>query len=236
MTEDNEAKIAIIDNSIDPEVYTPVQHWSQHLNVEWEAFKAKKGDFPNLEGFSHLILTGSEATILEREDWIEQEVEVIGEAVNKRMPILGSCYGHQLLALALVGPDHVRRSRDPEVGWLTVQIIQDNDLLGKQGKFHVFSSHFDEVVDLGDEFKILASTEACRIHAFQFKDKPVWGIQAHPEMDISSSRKFMRSLIAHRVDSSQLYEEALNSPPKDSGLIQRIVQCFIRSRQCGFYD
>jgi GMP synthase-like glutamine amidotransferase len=70
------------------------------------------------------------------------------------------------------------------------QIIQDNELLGKLGEFYVFSSHFDEVYNLGSEFKILAESEKCRVQAFQFKDKPIWGIQAHPEMNIPAGQQY----------------------------------------------
>lgn len=115
-------KVAIVDNSINPDVYTPVDHWLMHLDVNWEPFRAKKGDLPDLDNFSHLILSGSEASILEGEDWVEREIDLIQEAIRKGMPILGSCYGHQLLALALVGPDYVRNCPEPEVGWITVQV------------------------------------------------------------------------------------------------------------------
>lgn len=226
----NRIKVAIIDNSINPDVYTPVDHWSMHLDAPWKAFRAKRGILPDLDKFSHLILSGSEASILKREDWVEREIELTQEAICQGIPILGSCYGHQLLALALRGPDCVRNCPEPEVGWITVQVTQKNELLGEQGEFHVFSSHFDEVIDLGEDFKILASTEKCGIHAFQFQDGPFFGIQAHPEMDIPASRQFMQNLVDQEIETSQLYREALCSQPQDSGYIKRIIQYF---KQCG---
>jgi hypothetical protein len=64
-------EIAVIDNSIDPSVYHPIRHWQSYLKRKWQAFRAPQGFFPNLEkDYSHLILTGSEASILEREDWV----------------------------------------------------------------------------------------------------------------------------------------------------------------------
>ena len=229
MREERKVKVAIVDNSIDPEVYSPVDHWSVHFDVDWEAFRVIRGDFPDLDDFSHLVLSGSEASILEREEWVEREIELTQEAIRREMPILGSCYGHQFLALALVGPGYVRRCAEPEVGWTKVHVVQDNDLLGERGEFHVFSSHFDEVVNLGEEFRILASTRKCKIHAFQFKDLPVWGIQAHPEMDISASRQFMQNRIAQGADDSGLYQKALESSPQNSGYIKRITLCFLQS-------
>ena len=77
--------MAIIDNSIDASVYTPVEHWGKFLEVPFESFRAPEGRFPGLKGdFSHLILTGSESSVLERDAWVEDEVEFIREAVGRR--------------------------------------------------------------------------------------------------------------------------------------------------------
>ena len=178
-----DVKIAIIDNSINPSIYTPVIHWSSFLEVRWQAFTAREHNFPNLDdGFTHLILTGSEASILKREQWVDLEIELTLEAINRNIPILGSCWGHQLLALALAGPAHIKASEHPEIGWISVEVTEENTLLGKKGQeHHVFSSHFDEVVDLSSDFNVFVSSETCQNHAFQWRRNPVWGIQSHPE-------------------------------------------------------
>jgi hypothetical protein len=69
-------KVAVLDNSLDPDVYKPVLHWSRWLTEGWTAFRAPEGRFPRLsDGYTHLILTGSEASIFEREDWVDAEVD-----------------------------------------------------------------------------------------------------------------------------------------------------------------
>jgi len=108
-------KVAIINNAIYPDVYKPVEHWSRHLeSVKWEAFYALEERFPRPEDFSHIILTGSEASILERAPWVEREADFVRDAFRRNLAILGSCYGHQLLALALAGSDRVGRCREPK--------------------------------------------------------------------------------------------------------------------------
>jgi len=223
-------KVAIIDNSINPEVYSPVQHWSKYLKVEWETFSAKKGRFPDLsEGYTHLILTGSEASIMERNLWVYQEVEFIREAVAKNLPVLGSCYGHQLLAIALAGYKYVNRCQKPEIGWIPIKIRMDNHLLGSRGVFYAYTLHFDEVVDLDDTFEVLASTEQCRIHAFKLKNKPLWGMQAHPEINIPAGKQLFNNLISLETKMTPYYEKGLKSRSKDSNLIHRIIVNFLKS-------
>jgi len=225
-----EPKVAIIDNSIDSSIYNPVEHWGSHLNVDWNPFKAIKSHFPDLgKDYTHLILTGSEASILERENWVYEEVEVIQEAVEKGLSILGSCYGHQLLALALLGSSNVRRCIKPEVGWIPVQVKKENKLLGKKRIAFSFSIHFDEVVNLSDAFFILASSEDCKIQAFQLRERPIWGLQIHPEIDVSNGKKLLKNLISLNLKTTPLFENALNSKPRDSGLIRQIVKCFLDS-------
>ncbi|MFC2169450.1 type 1 glutamine amidotransferase [Acidobacteriota bacterium] len=151
-------------------------------------------------------------------------MEVIKEAVERNLSILGSCYGHQLLAVALAGPTHVRRCDFPEIGWISLQIKEDNELLGKKGIAFSYSIHFDEVVNLDADFRILASSDHYKIQAFQFKNKAIWGIQAHPEISIPEGRMFLKKLISLYPETASLYKKALASIPKDSYLIHKIVK------------
>jgi GMP synthase-like glutamine amidotransferase len=225
-------KVAIVDNSIDPEVYKPVEHWNSCLGAPWESFRAPDGRLPCLSGgYSHVILTGSEASIVERKHWVDREIQFIREVINHNIPILGSCYGHQLLALALRGPAQVRRCHRPEIGWLPVKIAEANPIFGnrKRKAAFSFSSHFDEVIGLDDDFNILASSPDCLIQAFQLKNRPVWGIQFHPEIGIADAREFLSSLVRLGHPASALFEEALRQSPRDSGLIRPIVRHFLAS-------
>lgn len=231
MTQGGKIKVAIIDNSINPDVYTPVEHWANFLDAEWQAFRAPDNHFPRFkQGFTHVILTGSEASILERDGWVWEEVELVQEALTRGLNILGSCYGHQLLALALRGPAHVRRSPEPEIGWIPVEINGKADLLGQKAIAYTFSSHFDEVVELDNSFGILASTRLCPIQAFELKGRQVWGIQPHPEINIPAAQKFLKSLVNLKFRSWPLFERALESTPRDSGLIFPVLKRFLGSK------
>lgn len=225
----SQVKIAIIDNSVDPSIYMPVKHWSKYLDEEWYGFRAKEGIFPDLNhGYTHIIITGSEASIIDREEWVDKEVALIQEAVERGLAILGSCYGHQLLALALVGPESVRRSPHPEVGWIPIEIKASKGILGNSNTADMFSIHFDEVINLNDDFSIMASSEFCDIHAFQYQDKPIWGIQAHPEISIEAAKFFLEKLIEQGTHMQPLFEKVLNSSPKDSGHIFTILENFLK--------
>jgi GMP synthase (glutamine-hydrolysing) len=220
--------VAIIDNSIVPEVYKPVEHWSRYLDVPWEAFVARERRFPDPGRFSHIILTGSEASILEREPWVDEEAALVREAAAGGKALLGSCWGHQLLAFALAGDGHVRRAAGPEIGWIGLRLERTSDLLGPEGETaFTFSSHFDEVFDLPAGFQVLASTAACAVQAFHLTGTAVWGLQCHPEIDIPTGQRFLRDLVGCGFKGRDALLGALAQTPRDSGLVHRIVRTFL---------
>lgn len=229
---DKKTRVAIVDNSIDSSIYTPVEHWKACLDSDWDSFRAKEYRFPDIRlgNYSHLILTGSEASILEREKWVEEEIELVQDAAERNIPVFGSCWGHQLLAVVFAGPNHVRRASKPEIGWFPITLERENYLTGDMSQAFVFNSHLDEVIGLGPEFDVFASTSDCLIHAFQVKGKPIWGIQSHPEMNIAHATKYLENNVAKKHDYSDLYERALESMPKDSGLIGRITKNFLNCK------
>jgi GMP synthase-like glutamine amidotransferase len=228
MKEKDRATVAIVDNSIDPRVYRPVEHWSRYLEVPWQAFVAREGRLPATAAFSHIILTGSEASIIERDPWVDVEAEFVREAVAGGAAVLGSCWGHQLLAFALAGESCVRRAARPEIGWIPIRLEKDSDLLGQAGTtFDTFSIHFDEVRDLPSTFEVLASTEACPVEAFRVGDRPVWGLQCHPEIDIPTGLGSLRAFLEKGFRGRDLMLEALGQTPRDSGRIGRIVRAFL---------
>ena len=225
-----EAKIAIIDNAINREIYKPVDHWSAFLtDADWTSFRAPDGILPDPDDFSHFIFTGSEASILERAAWVDAEVELARAAYERGKCLLGSCYGHQLLAFALAGPAHVARSPEPEIGWIPVDILADSPLLGPLRKAFTFSVHFDEVKNLpGSSFIILAASDKCSIQAFRSRDGRVWGFQIHPEIQEPEARRLLADFKDVFPAFRDLYEKALASPARDSRLARQIVDGFLK--------
>ena len=227
MTETKDRKVAIIDNSIDPGLYRPADHWNRYLPRPADVFVARTRRLPDPGAYTHVILTGSEASILDRDPWADEEASFVREAFRLGVSLLGSCWGHQLLAYALAGPRHVRRCARPEIGWIRVRADREDRLLGPPGEFYTFSVHYDEVVDLPAPFVVLASTEACPVQAFRAGERPIWGIQPHPEVDIPTGRRFLGDLVARGFKGRESLLQALASEPRDSGFIRRIVAGFL---------
>jgi GMP synthase-like glutamine amidotransferase len=220
-------RIAIIDNALDHSIYNPIRHWKICLREKFDVFKATSRQFPDCRDFSHIILTGSEASIMHREKWAEDEIDLVKEAAERGVAILGSCYGHQLLAVALAGPRHVRRCANPEIGWISISINQADGFLGVERSAFCFSSHLDEVMDLPDDFHVFASSDQCQVQGFRLINQPIWGLQIHPEINIEEARWYLKKRVENRHEPLQLFQAALNSRPRDSGLINQVTKNFL---------
>lgn len=101
------------------------------------------------------------------------------------IPILGICYGMQLLSQSLGGK--VTSCSQREFGRSRLQVKSMERLFaGFPHEIDVWMSHGDQVNDLSESFDILASTPTCPFAAVRHKTKPIYGLQFHPEVSHTS--------------------------------------------------
>ena len=222
--------LLILDGSIRRAVYRPTIQWSRSIfDAKVESVHLPSGgDVPALDGFSHLLLTGSEASILEPKEWFEKEADAVREAVRLGMPILGSCFGHQMLVYALSGADYVARSEPPEVGWIAVeQMFEDPLFQGIPNPWHAFAFHLDEVIDPPDPWRVLARSPQCGVQGVRYGAAPIWGIQAHPEITVREAKKYLRLVKRFLGTVPESVAEAMNQPPRDDEITETLIRNFL---------
>ncbi len=102
------------------------------------------------------------------------------EVFNMNIPILGICYGHQLIVNNFGGK--VKRV-NKEYGSSLLSIDNDQDLLSGIGEsIRAWMSHGDEAEEVPSGFEIIGHTQSAKAAAIAAKDKAVYGIQFHPEV------------------------------------------------------
>jgi GMP synthase (glutamine-hydrolysing) len=157
--------------------------------------------------YSHLILSGSEASTTETQPWDAPLAALVRTFVDAGRPVLGICYGHQFLAKTLAGPEHVRRAARSEFGWLQPR-LEPNPLFRDLEAPEFMACHFDEACDLPADFHVLAASDRCAVHAFQYRDLPVWGVQFHPEYGPEEAGPIFRGACRHQP-------ELIPGPPRE---------------------
>jgi hypothetical protein len=104
-------RILFLDNSLHNDTYRPLIYWEALLLFPYDLFRVSAGELPHeLDSYSHILITGSAASVLDDAEWMRAEVDLIQKAVNKGKVILGSCFGHQIIARSVFGMDAVRKS------------------------------------------------------------------------------------------------------------------------------
>ena len=225
-----EKRLLILDNALDHGFYRPVEHWSAMVGYEPDSIRVPSGErLPDVGRYTHVIISGCEGSIAELAPWAVSEASWLREAMASGTAILGSCWGHQLLAVILAGKDAVRRATRAEFGWIDIPVSDPGGLLPTQS-FQTFTSHFDEIVpECHPEMRLLASTPDCVVQAVRWGDRPVWGIQPHPEIDVAWGRAFLKNALERWKQSRTLLQEALAGPPRDSGDGPSIARRFLEA-------
>ncbi len=140
---------------------------------------------PRLDGYDGLVVLGGPMNVGQVDEYphLATEIELIDEAIDRGMPILGVCLGAQLIAAALGA--RVYPNDEKEIGWYPIELTdagRDDPLLGHlDSPEQIFQWH-------GDTFEIpegavhLALSPACRNQAFRYGTS-VYGLQFHMEVD-----------------------------------------------------
>lgn len=178
--------------------------------------------------YSHLILSGSEASVTEEQAWEQALGDLVRQFVAARKPVLGICYGHQFLAKTLAGPGHVRRAARSEVGFLDLALAPNPLFHGLEQPL-VMVTHNDEAFDLPEAFEVLASSPDCSVHAFQYRGLPVWGTQFHPECDAQHGEQIWRELFSSTP-------EQVPPPPRQPERLEQNRQLFRNFVAAGYQE
>src|SRR6185437_9978355 len=155
----------------------------RELNVYCEIHPYNK--VPALDAsFKGVILSGSPCSVRDNK---APDVDLSIFPVN--MPVLGVCYGAQLMAYK--AGNEVIASKVREYGRARLSYIHSTDKLMKEltPYSQVWMSHGDTIANLSSEFELLDSTDSVKVAAYKLKNKEVYGIQFHPEVTHSLEGK-----------------------------------------------
>jgi GMP synthase (glutamine-hydrolysing) len=154
---------------------------------------------PSVERLSGVIITGSHAMVTDQVTWIQALVSWIPQVLEDNVPLLGICFGHQLLAQAMGGrSDYNPKGR--EIGTVAITLTpegkQDRLLGSLPDVFNAHTTHAQTVIKLPANALRLAENLFEANHAFRLGDS-AWGLQFHPEC----SDAIMRAYVSEQTPS-----------------------------------
>ena len=164
-----------------------------------------------------VILSGSPASV---RDTDAPDVDI--DTLVAKVPLLGVCYGAQLMAQKYGGK--VEKSDKREYGRAHLDVTDSNNILFKDVANHsqIWMSHGDSITALGDRFDVIAKSDSIPVAAFKAKDasfpNPVYAIQFHPEVYHSTDgHKILNNFLfgicglSHKWTSASFVTESIAS-------------------------
>jgi GMP synthase-like glutamine amidotransferase len=175
------------------------------------------------------LCTGSSASVFAGEHWIEALAAFVRDVHAARVPFVGICFGHQLIAHALGG-----RTERAVVGWgagaLPMQVaVRGPWMQPPLPSATLLYSHQDQVTELPPGGRVLGSAPHCPVAMLAVDDDMI-GIQAHPEF----GTPYLRALLEDRVDrigeADTVVALASLDQPTDERAVARWIVEFLRAR------
>jgi len=158
-------------------------------SVELRVVRPYQEPIPPLAPFHGVLMTGSPRSVTAPEPWMDEAAAYMLAAARTR-PVLGVCFGHQLLARALGGRVE-RNPRGREAGTVEVHLTEagarDPLFAGVQATFPVQQTHADHIPELPPRATLLARNDFSPVQAFGVGEE-IRCVQFHPEMDGERSR------------------------------------------------
>ncbi|MBD3275557.1 MAG: hypothetical protein GF372_09615, partial [Candidatus Marinimicrobia bacterium] len=170
-------------------------------------YDVREGEYMNDEPVDGLVITGSSSSVCtDPADWVAPLLINLKQLMERNLPMLGVCFGHQALAAASGGvvEKHPRRR---ELGttelFLTSAGKESQILQGLSSPFYAQETHEDVVTGIPEDcgYKILAQNEHNRFQSIQYSDF-IYSTQFHPEISAAVMKEYIK-VYAERSDDPE---------------------------------
>lgn len=198
-------------------------------NVKIKSYNVTLGELPkNFYGINGVIITGSAKEVYENEIWIDKTMELVREIKAEKIPLLGICFGYQLIA-KVFGGEVQKNPKGREIGTCMISLLRNarNDELftGVPAQIKVQESHISAVVILPKNAKLLAKNKY-GIQAFRISNESIWGVQFHPEVTPDNLRKvirFRQNILAEEGLDAQKIHDAVQPTVEAQQILQNFL-------------
>ncbi|MDR4490864.1 glutamine amidotransferase-related protein [Candidatus Nitrosocosmicus agrestis] len=145
-----------------------------------------------LENFDNVILSGRQrnSTVINKVN-----SRIVKGALVLNKPLLGICYGAQILALTL-GCTLKRMGKVRDL--INIKVVQQDPIIKGYDEMEMYESHNFCISVLSPDFKLLGKSISCTNELFCLKNKPIYGTQFHPERSGKPGRDLIENFLKIR--------------------------------------
>jgi len=187
-------EVLLLDYSVDRSEADLFRRWFPEECVSTVVYLHFGDSFPNPLDYSHVVHTGSSLSICSDTPFLEEAEELVRRCIEAGIPQMGVCYGHQLIALSILGSSSIGKCPGGlEAGWIDVEMVGTGlDIPGAQPVTRVLQSHFDSVVEIPGSSEVISTNRHTTIQGFLDMDLKLFGLQFHPEFTREEGNSLFR--------------------------------------------
>lgn len=205
--------LSVADNPKNPPSYIRFERGiGLFLNAKWTVFKVLEGSLPdNAHDFDGYLITGGDKNVPEHEPWQAPLIDFIGVLEQEKIPLVGICYGHQVIAYALGG-----RVEPAKQGYGAG--IKDNKLIHRPDWMQyapeivsLYSMHKQQVTQLPHRAKLFLTSDFCPQAGFVVGNH-ILAMQQHPDFNAAVSRELIEKRREQMIDVADDALQSLTRP------------------------
>lgn len=189
--------------------------------IDFEVFDVREGDFPdNAVQCDSWIITGSRHGVYENQPWMLKLQQLVREIADSGRPLVGICFGHQIVAQALGGTVE-KSDKGWGIGLHRYELLGSYDFIEDDvSSFAISAMHQDQVIVKPENAEVIARSEFCEYGALLYNDQ-ILTFQAHPEFRIDFERELI-SLRSGEPIPTERAEQGLASIAADGACTDSI--------------
>ena len=200
-------------------------------DLDWTVIDICGGNHDvDVQDFDGFIISGSRSSVNDPKLWIEELLNLIKRIIEREVPLVGLCFGHQAIAKSLGGL--VSKSKTGwNIGCVPVELTAaGKNILNVAQHSYLYAFHQDNVETLPENARLIGSTEICENFIVEFK-KGVIGFQGHPEFDVTYMQGLLDINIANLDDSKLNSVAATLRKASHSDAVRRFIIQYIKNNQ-----
>lgn len=202
-------------------------------DIRFDAFSPHRDDLPSDTDYDAVLVAGSAAHVYDDDPWIDDTQRYLDQAMDDGVPVLGVCYGHQLVADARGGAVAALGDWDAtpyrEMGYRDIDLTAagaDHPLFTDvPDTFTSFTSHLDHVTALPGDATILAANDY-GVQSFALDEAGAYGIQFHPEFNLYMAQELLAGKKMPDDERAQVADTLTLRNAMDAGTARQVLENF----------
>ncbi|MCP3472250.1 gamma-glutamyl-gamma-aminobutyrate hydrolase family protein [Bradyrhizobium sp. CCGUVB1N3] len=198
-------------------------------SIDFDVVEIANGEqVPNATGLEAILITGSSAGVYEKLGWIPPLEDFVRAAHARQVPMVGVCFGHQLIAQALGGT--VRKSENGwGIGRHVYEVVPDNGII--EGRhLAIACSHQDQVVEAPREARSILFSDFTPYAGLLYANGTTLTVQPHPEFDVNYATALCDARKGIAPDAVVAAAKASLAKPLDSAKLGGVISRFLTGR------